>query len=249
MRSPRRRAGYPARPRPEDVPRGDSRVAGVSTVATSLDEPPTFAYALTVARKRDDTVSFADDDIRGRSFAHHALRAGADGEWRYGTGSIEVQGVVSIDFAMGPGLDSVPPRPPHGATLVVDAAGIVSDGGAFAGFLTADKNTLVSVFTDPAEGTPSYQLAILQFTGGTFTQADLQGEWAFSSLAGNVSPSWWQGSVDIDAAGTAQHSGALRDRRRVEAPGARGHPAAAPTSRRGRPPRRGGPRGTPGGRA
>jgi hypothetical protein len=170
----------------------------------AVSTPEIGTYALMVARRRDATA-YSDADVRGRTFALHALRIGGDREWRYGKGSIDAQGVLTLGPVMGPSLLEIAAPAPNGATLTVDGDGFVSDGGSFRGFLTPDKNAVIAVHADPSSATPTQQLTILQLTGRTFAQADVAGAWAFNSLAGNVSPIWYHGTLEIGATGAAQY--------------------------------------------
>lgn len=173
----------------------------------AVSTPEAATYSLMFARKREVTT-YSNADLRGRTFALHSLRAGADGEWRYANGSIDAEGVVSVGLVMGPAFATTivyAPPPPHGATLSVAADGTVSDGGAFRGFLTPDKTAVVAVLTDPSGGPTSYQLTILVLTGHTFAQADLAGAWTANSIAGNVSPIWYHMPVEIDALGSGHY--------------------------------------------
>jgi hypothetical protein len=176
--------------------------------AVSTPEPGT--YFLMLARRRGATA-YSDADIRGRTVALHALRIGGDREWRYGTGSIDAQGVLTLGPVIGPSLLPIAAPAPDGATLAVDGEGFVSDGGSFRGFLTPDKNAVIAVHLDSSSPSATHQLTILQLTGRTFAQADLAGTWAFESFAGNVSPIWYHGTLEIGATGVARYLPPFRD--------------------------------------
>jgi hypothetical protein len=176
--------------------RNRNLIAGVST-------PGVGSFDLTIARKRDVVTTFDASDIGSRAISIHTLREGADG-WRYAEGTIDPDGLVSVEVTMGPAFATstvYSPPPPHGATLSVDAEGFVSDGAQFQGFLTMDKSAIVAVHTDGA----ALALTVIALKGGSFAQADLAGTWAFSSLAGNVQPTWFTGKLAIDAAGGATY--------------------------------------------
>jgi hypothetical protein len=171
--------------------RNRNLIAGVST-------PQPGSYDLTIARKREGAVVFDASDIGSRAVSIHTLRDGSDG-WRYAEGTIDPDGLVSVETTMGPDFATVySPPPPHGATLSIDADGFVTDGGQFQGFLTADKTTIVAVHTDGG----ARALTFIQLKGGSFAQADLAGTWAFTSLAGNAQPTWLYGELAITPAGT-----------------------------------------------
>ena len=172
-------------------------------VFAAVETPEAATYALMLARRRG-AATYSDADIRGRTFALHALRIGGAGEWRYGTGSVDASGGVTLASVIGPQLFELAKPPPHGSTLTVDADGLVSDGAGFRGFLTPDKDLLVAVHPDPTAA-PEQQLTILVFTGRTFARADLAGTWAANAFAGNVQPIWYHAGLTIGPTGSATY--------------------------------------------
>jgi hypothetical protein len=71
--------------------------------------------------------------------------------------------------------------------------------------MAAAKDALLCVVTMGDAAGPRPAMAIMLLTGGTFTQADLQGAWSFHGVIGGATTaasSWMRGSNTIDEAGT-----------------------------------------------
>lgn len=147
-----------------------------------------------IAQKKDDGVSYSNDDLRSKNFVGHLLAVGAENQWSHIQGYTDSSRIVIQTSDTWPsGSDSTTRN--TGVTLSVDANGIVTMSGTdmsnHRGFLSYDKKTIVGTFTRDSN---VYQLMILQITDGqSSTAAQLNGNWqAHSLVVGNNDPApYW----------------------------------------------------------
>jgi hypothetical protein len=154
----------------------------------------TGSSMLYIAQKKEDGVSYSNDDLQSKNFAIHSLIVGDENEWMYAQGYTDSSRIVILTSETSPaGTQSGEEN--TGSTISVDANGIVTISGTdmstYRGFLSYDKKTIVGTFTDDGV---NYQLMIIQITNGqSSTAAQLNGNWqAHSLVVGDNDPApYW----------------------------------------------------------
>ena len=166
-------------------------------VATFTDT--TGGPAMMVAQKRGGTFASDGSDMTG-TWRFQRMTAGADNTtsgWAYGTmqfvfGSASI---TSMTTNAGPGGGG-------NFTFSMDANGIMSDAldASFHGVMSMDKTMIVA--TDTFGGNPEFW-ALMKDTGGTYSTADMAGDWVMHSVSsGNTgSRDWTFGHSVVDAGG------------------------------------------------
>jgi len=128
---------------------GSSASGSYSQLRVTLKVKPATVYAIT--------------DLQDKSFVFHELIVGSDTKWRYGRGSTDGSGNITLIGKTDPDEQITIPDTTWG-TLLVNANGVVTMSGAamstFSGFLADDKKTIAGVYTS---GT-TYRLMIFQIT-------------------------------------------------------------------------------------
>jgi len=187
---------------------GDDTFQGVVSsdmsvmVATFTDT--TGGPAMMVAQKRGGTFASDGSDMTG-TWRFQRMTAGADNTtsgWAYGTmqfvfGSASI---TSMTTNAGPGGGG-------NFTFSMDANGIMTDAldASFHGVMSMDKTMIVA--TDTFGGNPEFW-ALMKDTGGTYSAADMMGDWVMHSVSsGNAgSRGWTFGHSVVDANGTSTFS-------------------------------------------
>jgi hypothetical protein len=117
-------------------------------------------------------TAYSSADVQSQNFVFHQLTSadGADNAWKYGTGSTNGSGAITISSEATPSGTTIPGS--IGETMSVDSNGAVTMTGgvggmdSFNGFLSDDKKTIVGTYTD---GNGNYNLTVIQFTGQIYT--------------------------------------------------------------------------------
>ncbi|MRR16386.1 MAG: hypothetical protein EG826_08005 [Deltaproteobacteria bacterium] len=116
---------------------------------------------LRVSLKVLPAAVYSTADIQSKSFVFHELIVGSETKWRYGRGSTDGAGAVTLTSKTDPSGTIATPDTSWG-NFVVDATGAVAVSGipTFSGFLADDKKTIVGTYTNGG----TYRLMILQIT-------------------------------------------------------------------------------------
>ena len=150
---------------------GNSAGDSYSQLRVALEVVPGTVY---------DTIN----DLRNKSFVFHEMIVGSVTKWRYGRGSTDGTGAVTLTSQIEP---SGATTPDTWGTLNVAPSGVVTISGIseFSGFLANDKKTIVGTYTS---GT-TFRLMIIQITARNDYPAGLLPEsiWASSILAKSTS--------------------------------------------------------------
>lgn len=194
-------------------PSGAVRIAGDNTFRCVLSKDfslmvATFTdnnggYSLMMAQRPG--ASYAAADLDG-TWNFHRMTAGADNitsGWAYG--SMPTTGGAGTIAAITTDNGSVA-EIGRGFTFTIGADGIVTAAGnpSFHGAMSADKNMIVA--TDNSGS--GYNLWILMKTGGTYSTADLTGDWMMNGLVSGNAGAWdWNvGQSVIGSGGVLTYS-------------------------------------------
>jgi hypothetical protein len=117
-------------------------------------------------------TTYSSTDLQSQNFVFHQLTSadGTDNAWKYGTGSTDSSGAITISSEATPSGTATPGS--IGETMSVDSNGAVTMTGgvggmdSFNGFLSDDKKTIAGTYTDE---NGNYNLMIIQITGQTYT--------------------------------------------------------------------------------
>ena len=178
------------------VPANDmTKVGGVTGSGEDTPIPATLAgSAFTVA------------DL-ARSWNVLQITGGTDAGWQRSSVTIDAGGTASVaNYVSSAGSGTTP------STLyAIYPSGVVTfsggTAGGFRGIMSKDKGMVVGTFS-PKAG--DYTLIVMFKAGGTYSQADLRGTWAFSQLITGASPAWTHGDATIDASGNMSIAGEKR---------------------------------------
>ena len=161
-------------------------------------------YQLYIAQKLG--TSYSASDIQSKSFVFHQLTVGSntdDTEWRYGVGSTDSSGAVTITSETSPsGTDTT--ATPQGTMSLNTTTGIVTIAStSFQGFLSADKKTIVALQTDTNGSDTTYQLMVIQITGRTYSGNIPDAVFGVHMLADGDSPApFWAHWTNTSSGGT-----------------------------------------------
>jgi len=176
-------------------------------VATFTD--PSGGPALMIAQKRGGSYATDGSDLTG-TWRFQRMTAGGDNttsEWAYGTMNFSFgnASITSMTTSAGPGAVA-------NFSFAMDANGVMTESGnvSFHGVMSADKRMIVATSTDG--GDPRLWV-FMKETGGTFSAADMAGDWVMHSVAaGNAgSRGWTWGHSVIDGSGNDAFSGMMGD--------------------------------------
>lgn len=146
---------------------------------------------------------YSVSDVQDKSFVFHQLSAGANQVWRYGSGSTNASGLITMMSETGPSDTALTLT---GLTISSDVNGQVTltGGGisAFSGYLMNDKKTIVGTYTSGSD----YRLIVIQITGRTYPAGNLpQGSWRAHGLVvgpSSYAPFWLRYKASVDSSGT-----------------------------------------------
>lgn len=143
---------------------------------------------------------YSNADLQNKNFVIHGLTASTGfNAWNYQHGSTSASGMISLADDWSPdGSGAAVDRGPDAnvGTFSVDSSGTVSIDTLpeFKGFLSADKKTIVGVWTESKPPSPdNYDLMIIQITGQTYAAGAMPaGIWAAHMLGiGSVPAPFW----------------------------------------------------------
>lgn len=115
------------------------------------------------------TSHYIPADVRNKGFVFHSLSVGSSNEWRYGNGSTDATGLITMDAEENPAGDALATSILEGSTLTLGVDGVVTIADAvgvipsFEGFMSVDERTIVGTFTDAAG---AQQLIVIQIGSG-----------------------------------------------------------------------------------
>ena len=159
---------------------------------------PGYYYEMDIIQKEVPGTTYSDADVRNKSWVYHELEVGGNNGWKYGNGTIDAAGAMTISSETTPSGTTTPGA--TGATIAVNTNGVVTVTGGpgaeslltYQGFLSADKKTIVGTFTDDwGGGDIRYRLMIIQVTGQTYTAGTFPALTAAThTLACGAMPFW-----------------------------------------------------------
>jgi hypothetical protein len=175
---------------------------------------------LWIMQKAVPGTVYQNADLQNKSFVYHQLEVGSTYGWRYGAGTLDSGGAITMTSETLPSGTQMPGA--TGSAFSVNADGIVTMSGAanasFGGFLSNDKKTIVSTSTDSG----SYRLNITQITGQTYTAGPLpSGVSAAHIFAGGTTspaPFWAHWTFTVASAGVMTVSDFVSSSMSVAAP-------------------------------
>ena len=151
---------------------------------------------LRIAQKVVPGTTYINADVRGKSFVFHQLSLGSMySEWSHGEGIVLASGQINIVHEYR--ASSVGDNPQDNVgTILVDGSGTVTIDtiSSFRGFLSADKKTIVGVFTDTDA---SIGMMIIQVSGQTYAAGDLVGTFSNHMIFGGASAFWAHGTATV----------------------------------------------------
>lgn len=152
-------------------------------------------------------TSYADDDIKDKTFVFHELSTGDIKEWKHGEGSTDDTGAITISSETDPN-ETVTPVSDWG-TISVSGDGIVTMTGldSYKGLLSADKKTIVGTYTEESD----YKMIIIQITDREdYPVGPLPAtRWNAHGLVvggGSYAPLWIRYLATINSSGTVSFS-------------------------------------------
>ena len=163
--------------------------------------------AMMVAQKRGGTFATDGSDLTG-TWRFQRMTAGADNTtsgWAYGTmqfvfGSASITSMTTNAGAGGGG----------NFAFSMSANGIMTDGldASFHGVMSMDKSMIVA--TDTNGGHPEMWV-LMKDTGGTYTTADMAGDWVMHAVSPGNSGSrgWMYGQSIVDTSGSDTFTGMM----------------------------------------
>jgi hypothetical protein len=176
-------------------------------VATFTD--PYGGPALMIAQKRGGSYATDGSDMTG-TWRFQRVTAGSDNTtsgWAYGTMQFSFGNASIVSMTTNAGAGSV-----ANFSFTMDANGVMTESGdaSFHGVMSADKRVIVATDTDA--GDPRLWI-LMKDTGGTFSAADMAGDWVMHAVAaGNAgSRGWTWGHSAIDGSGNDAFSGIMGD--------------------------------------
>jgi hypothetical protein len=179
-------------------------VSGDMSVMVATFSDNTGGPAMMIAQKRGGTFAPDGSDMTG-TWRFHRITAGSDNTtsgWAYGTmqfvfGSASITSMTT-NAGVGGGGNFV---------FSMDGTGILSSTGdsSFHGVMSTDKAMIVA--TDTNGGNPELWV-MMKTTTGTFSTADMMGDWVVHSVSsGNTgSRDWTFGHSVVDAGGNSTFS-------------------------------------------
>ncbi|MBE0603814.1 MAG: hypothetical protein IH611_09315 [Deltaproteobacteria bacterium] len=180
---------------------GDTMVA---TFSDSLGGP-----ALMIGQKRGGSYATDGSDMTG-TWRFQRFTAGSDNTtsgWAYGTMQFTFGNASIVSMTTNAGAGSV-----ANFSFAMDANGVLTESGdaSFHGVMSASKNMIVATDTDG--GDPEMWI-LMKDTGGTYSTADMAGDWVMHSVAaGNAgSRGWTYGHSAVDGSGNDTFSGMMGD--------------------------------------
>jgi len=165
---------------------------------------------LMIAQKRGGSYATDGSDLNG-TWRFQRMTAGSDNttsEWAYGTMAFSFGNatMTSITTSAGAGASGA------NFSFAMDNNGVMTESGnaSFYGVMSSDKRMIVATATDG--GDPQLWI-LMKDTGGTFSAADMAGDWVMHSVAaGNAgSRGWTWGQSVIDGSGKDAFSGMMGD--------------------------------------
>lgn len=173
---------------------------GKDLIVNTADDG-TGDYMLSVAVKAGGT--FITADLAG-TWNHHLLTTGDAPQWTgWAYVQINVDASGNVTFAPATRSDEKP-ETPWPITLSISSSGVVTQVGdpSLHGVINQGKDLMVATMNDGGGG---YSLLILQKAGGTFSTADLQGNWWTHGLVSGDAPAqrigWFYTNWSSDANG------------------------------------------------
>ena len=143
---------------------------------------------------------YSNADLANKAFVFHGLMVGADNSWNWQDGTTDASRMISLSNDWSPSGDSGPQ--PNAGTVSVDGNGTVTIDTlpGYKGFLSADKKTIVGVFTETSGPSTWYHLMITQITGQTYAASDLVGT-SRGHMLGVGNTNFWSHYTATGAAG------------------------------------------------
>ncbi len=148
--------------------------------------------AMRIAQKEVPGTSYANADVRSKSFVFHQLYAGGENSWYYGAGTTDSGGVITISSQNCSSGSSCGSTGVTTMTMSVGSDGTVTNSGDSSwqhGFLSADKRTIVAVLTD---STPAYALFVIQITNGQSSSVSQVAGTAYSHMLDSGTSPYWK---------------------------------------------------------
>ena len=161
-------------------------------------------YLLLVAFKSSDDA-FSQSDLTGTWYGH-TITTGIEEIWEYDTTTIDSSGNVSVTMTNSYGETETETDVAQVSMISTGILKIYGDEN-FHGTMSPARN--VAVFNDTWDDNNTYALTVLAKSGGSYSQADLEGTWYGHTL---TTGSGWQGweysiiSVDSEGVATASYT-------------------------------------------
>lgn len=175
---------------------------GKDMIVITMDYGKGRGYDLSIATKTGGT--FTTSDLQG-TWNIHVLTTGDAPQftcWAYAQMNIDVNGNATFLSKLNSAGETTLPGP---VTLSLNPDGIINgsnDPSKFHGKMNQSKDLVVATMNDGGGG---YSLLILQKAGGTFSTADLQGNWWTHGLVSGDAPAqrigWFYTNWSSDANG------------------------------------------------
>jgi hypothetical protein len=162
---------------------------------------------LRIIQKMVPGTVYQNADLQNKSFVWHTLSVGPGSGWRYGAGTTDASGLITITSV----TSSSGPQTQEGSPGIfsVNGSGVVTNSvtASFGGFLSDDKKTIVATESS-SDGTNS-RLTIIQITGQTYTAGPMSaGVYTNHWLVGGAAPApfWAHFTFTTDSNGVGTMS-------------------------------------------
>jgi hypothetical protein len=157
----------------------------------------TLSVFLAMSSPETALGDFSISDLEG-TWHSHGLASGSGPEWTRATVAVDPNGNLTFLSHLNGDGESDPP-PDSVMSITPEGVATIAGYGNFRAVMHESKDMLVST----ARGCPDndYELGIIQKAGGTFTTADLQGDWHLHNLIAEPYPGCAHGRFTVDSSG------------------------------------------------